>query len=167
MTNSLKPLQADKSIMYEVSREFEFSYTHRLWLYNGKCSNLHGHNGKVCVTLAQESLDESGLSVDFHQMKQTIESWVEENWDHKTFLNSADPLLAILTKAGVDCVSFDCNPTSEQFARLIYLQAKSMGLPVKSVDFWETSKCMARYCPEKKKGSSDKLAPKKPLAISR
>ncbi|MBQ3351009.1 MAG: 6-carboxytetrahydropterin synthase [Thermoguttaceae bacterium] len=135
--------------MYEVSREFEFSYTHRLWRYDGKCGNLHGHNGIVRVTLAQESLDESGLSVDFHQIKQTIESWVEENWDHKTILNSEDPLLPILTKAGVKCVSVDSNPTSEQFARLIYRQAKSMGLPVKSVDFWETSKSMARYCPDK------------------
>ena len=135
--------------MYEVSREFEFSYTHRLWRYDGKCGNLHGHNGIVRVTLAQESLDESGLSVDFHQIKQTIESWVEENWDHKTILNSEDPLLPILTKAGVKCVSVDSNPTSEQFARLIYRQAELMGLPVKSVDFWETSKSMARYCPDK------------------
>ena len=137
--------------MYEVSREFEFSYTHRLWRYDGKCGNLHGHNGVVRVTLAQESLDESGLSVDFHQMKHTIESWVEENWDHKTILNSADPLLKILVKAGVDCVSVDSNPTSEYFATLIYRQAQKMGLPVKSVDFWETSKCMARYCPDKKR----------------
>ncbi len=135
--------------MYEVSREFEFSYTHRLWRYDGKCGNLHGHNGIVRVTLAQESLDESSLSVDFHQIKQTIESWVEENWDHKTILNSEDPLLPILTKAGVKCVSVDSNPTSEHFARLIYNQAKKMGLPVKSVDFWETSKSMARYCPDK------------------
>lgn len=135
--------------MYEVSREFEFSYTHRLWRYDGKCGNLHGHNGVVRVTLAQESLDESGLSVDFHQIKQTIESWVEENWDHKTILNSEDPLLPILTKAGVKCVSVDSNPTSEQFARLIYRQAELMGQPVKSVDFWETSKSMARYCPDK------------------
>ena len=93
--------------MYEVSREFEFSYTHRLWRYDGKCGNLHGHNGVVRVTLAQESLDESGLSVDFHQMKHTIESWVEENWDHKTILNSADPLLPILVKAGVDGFQLD------------------------------------------------------------
>ena len=142
--------------MYEISREFEFSYTHRLWQYDGKCGNLHGHNGKVCITLEQRSLDESGMSVDFHQIRQTIERWVEENWDHKTFLNSSDPLLAILTKAGVDCVSFDSNPTSELFARLICRQAESMGLPVKSVDFWETSKCMARYCPDKSKAAKPK-----------
>ena len=142
--------------MYEVSREFEFSYTHRLWRYDGKCGNLHGHNGVVRVTLAQESLDESGLSVDFHQMKHTIESWVEENWDHKTILNTADPLMPILVNAGVDCVSVDSNPTSERFATLIYRQAEKMGLPVKSVDFWETSKCMARYCPDKAKAAKPK-----------
>ena len=158
MTKSLNPLQADKSTMYEISREFEFSYTHRLLQYDGKCGNLHGHNGKVRITLEQESLDESGLSVDFHQIKSSVERWVEDNWDHKTILNCNDPLLSILANAGVDCVSFDANPTSELFARLICLQAESMGLPVKSVDFWETSKSMARYCPDKKN---------KRLAVSR
>ncbi|MEM4248235.1 MAG: 6-carboxytetrahydropterin synthase, partial [Candidatus Nanoarchaeia archaeon] len=38
-----------KKVNYQVSREIEFSYGHRLLNYEGKCKHLHGHNGKALV----------------------------------------------------------------------------------------------------------------------
>ena len=155
--------------MYEISREFEFSYAHRLWHYEGKCNNLHGHNAKVRVTLELNQLDELGLSVDFGLVKREIERWVEQNWDHKTFLSKDDPLYPILQKAGVDCIVLDSNPTSELFARLLFQQAIDMGLPIKYVDFWETSKSVARYAQDKREMKAtpkDKASNKAPIKKS-
>ena len=131
--------------MYNISREFEFCYGHRLWKYEGKCSNLHGHNAKVRVTLRNDQLNNQGMLMDFSDIKSHIETWIENHWDHKTLLSKEDPLLELLKSQGVDCVEMDSNPTAEHFARAIYELAKQMNLPVQEVVFWETSKCSARY----------------------
>lgn len=131
--------------MYFISREFEFCYGHRLWRYNGKCGNLHGHNAKVRVTLRQNELNDQEMVMDFSQIKNGVEQWIQTHWDHKTILFQADPLLPLLRESGVDCVEFDSNPTAERFAQRIYELSIELKLPVQCVEFWETSKCFARY----------------------
>ena len=44
--------------MFRVTREFEFCFGHRLKDYDGKCRQIHGHNGKACVTLEADTLDQ-------------------------------------------------------------------------------------------------------------
>ena len=51
--------------MYQVTREIDFCYGHRLLNYDGKCRHLHGHNGRAVLTLAAPELDGLGMVMDF------------------------------------------------------------------------------------------------------
>ena len=55
--------------MFSVSREFSFSYGHRLYRYDGRCRRLHGHNALVMIEILEEGLDEQGMAMDFVKVK--------------------------------------------------------------------------------------------------
>ena len=43
--------------MFQVSREIDFCYGHRLLDYGGTCRHLHRHNGRVMITIETAGLD--------------------------------------------------------------------------------------------------------------
>jgi 6-pyruvoyltetrahydropterin/6-carboxytetrahydropterin synthase len=131
--------------MFQVAREIEFCYGHRLLNYDGKCKNLHGHNGKAVIVLEGESLDERGMVVDFSDIKRHVSSWIDANLDHRMILNKADPFLKYLQQQGEPVFVIDANPTAENIAKLIYDFARSQKLPVAEVSLWETFKSYATY----------------------
>ncbi len=133
--------------MFSVAREFFFSYGHRLVRYDGKCRRLHGHNAKVRVEIASEGdeLNEQGMALDFVSLKATIGTWIDDALDHRVFLAKDDPLAEVLKGAGEEPILFDGNPTAEQFAKMIFERAESVGLRVVRVEFWETQNCRATY----------------------
>lgn len=51
----------------------------------GKCSNLHGHNYKLFVTVSGE-VQEDGMIINFKEMKEIIREKIVERFDHK-YLN--------------------------------------------------------------------------------
>ena len=63
--------------MFEVTVEQTFSAGHALRNYKGKCENVHGHNFKVQVVIEGERLDETGLLVDFIDVKQSMRSIID------------------------------------------------------------------------------------------
>jgi 6-pyruvoyltetrahydropterin/6-carboxytetrahydropterin synthase len=134
--------------MYRVTREIEFCYGHRLLNYNGKCRHLHGHNGRAVVTLEGPRLDDRGMLVDFGEIKQTIQRWIDEQLDHNMLLCREDPLLPLLRERGERVFVMDANPTAENIARLIYDQGRAAGLPITEVVLWETPNCFAAYSGE-------------------
>lgn len=91
--------------MYKISVTDSFSAAHRLCGYVGACSNLHGHNWKVRVSLTAEELDPIGMALDFGVLKALLKSILNE-LDH-AYLNEVTALSGI-------------NPTSENLARYIY-----------------------------------------------
>jgi 6-pyruvoyltetrahydropterin/6-carboxytetrahydropterin synthase len=131
--------------MFRVTREIIFCYGHRLLNYNGKCRHLHGHNGRAVITLEGSRLDERGMLVDFGEIKQKVQLWIDENLDHNMLLCREDPLLPILREKGERVFEMDVNPTAENIARLIYERASQEGLPVVEVVLWETEHCFAAY----------------------
>ena len=131
--------------MYQVARELEFCYGHRLLNYPGKCRHLHGHNGRAIITLEAESLDERGMLVDFADIKQKVQRWVDENLDHNMILCKDDPIVPVLSAQGERFFLMDSNPTAENIARLIFDHAYQAGLPVVKVQLWETANCHASY----------------------
>ncbi|MBQ1455515.1 MAG: 6-carboxytetrahydropterin synthase [Thermoguttaceae bacterium] len=131
--------------MFCVSRDFHFCYGHRLASHPGRCRRLHGHNGLVRVTLFAGELNASGMVCDFTDLKAILGGWIEETLDHRILLDRDDPLRAVLQGAGESVVETDGPPTAERIALMIFRQAKSQGLPVRSVEFWETRKCRAIY----------------------
>jgi 6-pyruvoyltetrahydropterin/6-carboxytetrahydropterin synthase len=122
--------------MFEVSVEQTFASAHALRNYKGKCENLHGHNWKVQVVIEGEKLDETGLLVDFIDVKNLM-AHVIERLDHQ-YLNEVPPF---------DLV----NPSAENIAEYFY-QQMTEGLanaPVRvhSVKIWETDIQSATFRP--------------------
>ena len=131
--------------MYRVTREISFCYGHRLLNYEGKCRHLHGHNGRAVISLEAEGLDEKGMLVDFSEIKQHVQSWIDENIDHNLLLCKDDPLLPLLLERGERVFVMEQNPTAENIARLIFEHAVAKGLPIVEVLLWETDNCHASY----------------------
>lgn len=131
--------------MYQVTRELTFCYGHRLLNYAGKCRHLHGHNGRVVLTLESSTLDELGMVLDFSKIKTQVSRWIDENLDHRMVLRRDDPLLPALLEAKEPVFILDVNPTAENIARLIFDYVQSQGLPIVEVKLWETENCFATY----------------------
>lgn len=91
--------------MYELEITKQFSGAHSLTNYPGDCRKLHGHNWQVTTYLQAAELDEIGIALDFKILKKELNE-VIDRFDH-VYLNDL-PEFA------------DCNPTSENIARIIY-----------------------------------------------
>ncbi len=131
--------------MYKVTKEIHFSYGHRLLNYDGKCRLLHGHNAKVEIELTANALDQRGMVMDFVEVKQRLQKWIDATWDHKMLLNKADPVLSHLQADKESIITIDRNPTAEVLAQMIFDYAKAQGFPVSEVRFWETPTSFATY----------------------
>jgi 6-pyruvoyltetrahydropterin/6-carboxytetrahydropterin synthase len=123
--------------MYEVRVEREFSSGHYLRNYRGKCENPHGHNYKVQITLRGETLDVSGLLLDFKDLKHVMRP-VIERLDHQ-MLNDVAPFT-------------DINPSAENLAKYFYdetnqqLESMTSGrVKVKDCTIYETDTTTATY----------------------
>ncbi len=125
--------------MFEVSVEQTFAAGHALRNYKGKCENVHGHNFKVQVTIEGDRLDDTGLLVDFIDLKNLMGA-VIGRLDHQ-FLNEVAP--------------FDVkNPSAENIAEYFH-QEMTVGLlntpvpvSIREVKVWETEIQSASYRPK-------------------
>ena len=131
--------------MFQVTREIDFCYGHRLLDYDGKCKNLHGHNGKVLITLQATSLDGLGMVLDFADIKRVVQKWIDDHLDHRMILRRDDPVVETLLQMGEPLMLVDQNPTAENIAKLIAEYALEQGFPVVEVRLWETPHCSATY----------------------
>jgi 6-pyruvoyltetrahydropterin/6-carboxytetrahydropterin synthase len=131
--------------MYKISKTISFAYGHRLLDYKGKCENLHGHNGRLEVTLKAKSLDGEKMVADFTALGSAVKDWLDVNFDHKVILCARDPLLKTLRDSGQVCFETRDNPTAEIMAELVFNEVKKLGLSVSKVRFWETDTSMASY----------------------
>jgi 6-pyruvoyltetrahydropterin/6-carboxytetrahydropterin synthase len=120
--------------MYELMVETDFSAAHQLRAYKGKCEALHGHNWRVQIIVSSDKLNDIGIVIDFHELKE-ISREVILPLDH-SFLNDVFPFTEI-------------NPSSENIAKWIYdslkkkLQTKNC--LVSSVTVWENDSSSATY----------------------
>ena len=135
--------------MFHVTREIDFCYGHRLLNYEGKCRYLHGHNGKALITLESCKLDERGMVLDFGEIKAVMNTWVDDNLDHRMILCRRDPAVELLKKLDEPMYLLDDNPTAENIAKLIFDITAAKGFPVTEVRLWETPRCYATYEGEK------------------
>jgi len=123
--------------MYELKIITEFSAAHNLRNFRGKCEALHGHNWKVEVVLSGKDLDDSGVVLDFAEVKAATGEIMSEI-DHR-YLND----LPFFTEN---------NPSSENIARYIFhrLQEKidNDRIRIRRVTAWESQDACASYLGE-------------------
>jgi 6-pyruvoyltetrahydropterin/6-carboxytetrahydropterin synthase len=124
--------------MFEVSVEQTFAAGHALRNYKGRCENVHGHNFRVQVVIEGDRLDDSGLLVDFLDVKSAMRSIIDR-LDH-VFLNDIEP--------------FDVkNPSAENIAEYFHqemirgLSATPVPIRIREVKVWETDIQSATYRP--------------------
>lgn len=121
--------------MFEVAVEQTFAAGHALRNYKGRCENVHGHNFKVRVVIEGEKLDETGLLVDFLDVKAAMQAIIDR-LDH-VFLNDVEP--------------FDVkNPSAENIAEYFFTEmtrslAASVPVRIREVRVWETEIQSAAY----------------------
>ncbi|MFH1018911.1 MAG: 6-carboxytetrahydropterin synthase [Pseudomonadota bacterium] len=130
---------------FAVTQQIHFCYGHRLLEYSGKCAHPHGHNGLAELTFESESLDPRGMVIDFSDIKKTMKDWIDEHVDHRMLLRKDDPLVPALEKLREPIFPMDANPTAENIARIIFIQAQERGLPIVEVKLWETPAQYAVY----------------------
>lgn len=131
--------------MFQVTREIDFCYGHRLLNYEGKCKHLHGHNGKAIITVESPSLDDRGMVLDFSDIKQVVAAWIDDHLDHRMILCREDPVVPLLQEMGEPLYLLDENPTAENIAKVIYEKTLEAGFPIVEARLWETPKCFAVY----------------------
>ncbi len=94
--------------MYELTIERDFSAAHQMRGYPGACARMHGHNYCVKLTIEGDQLDDTGILMDFAELKRIVDAILEE-LDHRC-LNDLPPFNEV-------------NPSSENLARYIYRRA--------------------------------------------
>ncbi len=123
--------------MFELKVVTNFAAAHQLKMVAKKCENLHGHNWKVEVCVAGETLNDAGVLVDFGEIKKHL-SKVIAILDHK-FLNELE-------------FFHDGNPSSENIAMYIAKTLRAAinddSIKVTRVTTWESEDSCATYIVE-------------------
>ena len=135
--------------LHRITKAIEFCYGHRLLQYEGKCRNLHGHNGLLEVDVDAESLDERGMVMDFSDVRDQVKGWIDENIDHRMVLARRDPAVSPLSDMGEPLYLIDENPTAENLAKHIFDKLSQQGLRLTEVRLWETPSSYATYRAER------------------
>ena len=124
-----------KSGMFEVMIERNFSSAHQLRGYKGKCENLHGHNYKIEIFARGRELDNTGLLVDFVELKAAADE-VVQYLDHRN-INELPPF------------DEELNPSAENLARYILERVASRvgdeRVQIYKVRCYETPTSVATY----------------------
>jgi len=118
--------------MFEVSVTQDFAAAHKLANYKGNCSNIHGHTWKVKVSVYSEHLNESGMVMDFKDLKAALLT-ILDRYDHG-YINEIPPFDKV-------------NPTAENIARMIYQELKNICVDctLMQVKVWESANSCATY----------------------
>ena len=140
--------------MYSVSRQLKsFSAAHRLNKgYQGKCQHLHGHNYVASVTLQVDALDAFDFVMDFDDIKQLFDTWIQQHWDHVTLVSEQDVTLLKFLKEEQQqffLIPGGVNTTAEVLAHYLFTQFSHMIADTKiqlvQVDVWESPHAKASY----------------------
>jgi len=119
--------------MFKLMVESHFSAAHFLREYKGKCENLHGHNWKVEAVFEADSLNSTGMVMDFSDAKKILGECLEE-FDH-AHINEIGKFKEI-------------NPTTENISQHIFetiMDRLPEGVRIKQVTSWETPGSGATY----------------------
>lgn len=102
--------------MFKIKKTLEIAISHNLDLpYDSPCKRSHGHNMRITVYAASEELNESGMVIDFTEIKKVVHGEL----DHKCL----NDIKGIGWEEDADGMSVvEKNPTAERVAKWIFMQ---------------------------------------------
>ena len=106
-----------------VARSFEFQAAHHLPRHPGKCHNMHGHTYRLEVRCEGPVDPESGMVVDFADLKAVVHELVLDRLDHRLLNDVLE------------------NPTAENVAAWIWDRLSAADLPLEEIRLYETPTC--------------------------
>ena len=120
--------------MFVLKIVTDFASAHSLRDYPGDCARLHGHNWQVEVSVCSQVLDDSGIAIDFREIKKQTKL-VVKRLDHQ-YLNDIKPFDVL-------------NPTAENIAKYFFeeidILINNQYVKVKEVTIWETPRSAVTY----------------------
>lgn len=130
--------------MNRIGKMFRFEAAHRI-TGHPKCGHLHGHSYRMEIVLRSETLNDSGMVIDFGDLSERMRPFIEMV-DHSTLLSAKDPGEPGLSRV----MRFPGEPTAEVLAEFFFKLVRSfyhpqMGAIVESVRVWETETSWAMY----------------------
>lgn len=110
--------------MITVTKIFEFEAAHSLPNYDGVCNSLHGHGYKLEITVEGDVGVESGMIMDFKELKDVVQNRVIGLLDHQLLNDHLE------------------NPTAERLVEFIrgrLTDSFDFGCELVGIRLWETS----------------------------
>ena len=106
-------------MMFKIKKTLEVAVSHKLSLpYDSPCSRNHGHNLLITVYAGSEELNESGMVIDFTEIKKVVHSQL----DHQ-YLNDIEGIgFEISNVVGPLHTRTEKNPTAERLAKWICMR---------------------------------------------
>ena len=111
----------------KVKATFDFEAAHRLPHHPGKCRDLHGHSYRLVVTVDRPVAVDSGIAIDFSDLKKVVRHEVVDRLDH-TYVNDR-----------ID------NPTAEVMVVWIWNALRDPLPGLVEIELWETRNCAVVY----------------------
>lgn len=107
----------------QITTRLEFDAGHRIPCHKSQCRNLHGHRYAIEITLSgdiisQDNLSESGMVMDFSDVKRIARESLVDVWDHAflVFKEDAEVLNFLNSMPNHKTVVFPTVPTAENMA---------------------------------------------------
>lgn len=119
--------------MFTISVETHFLASHQLILSDGSKEPSHNHNWLVTATLSSNKLNNMGIVMNFHKLREMLDNLVAE------FDNTAMERLKYFQQN---------NPTAENVAKYIYekLEPKlPKGVKLQNIEVVEEPGCTAKF----------------------
>lgn len=160
--------------LFTVTKSVEIDYGHRVPHHTSKCANVHGHRGKIEVTvrgpLAVDGRSDEGMVMDFGDVKKALNEEIVSRFDHIFIIDRCD--VKLLTLLNIPGTANSRNtigrvhyvdgfghiqevagaPTAENLAficfQLLSRRLNSGQIAVVSVRFWETPTSVAEFSKE-------------------
>ena len=104
--------------MYRIRKLFTVAAAHKLTSAYSKCctEQIHGHTYLIEVFLKSQTLDKTGMILDFGQLKDILGDEIEK-FDHALLLDEQDLVITEeLKKSNKNLILLPYNPTAENMA---------------------------------------------------
>ena len=137
--------------MFIIRKIFKFEMAHQLkTCYSACCRDaIHGHHYLLELFFKSEKLDESGMVIDFGEVKEKLKEYIN-SWDHAIVMpNSFDSeYIDSLKKYNKKIKIVNYNPTAENMSNDIYDTIKKIFPQLSKVRLHETDTGYSEYYEE-------------------